>query len=141
MFKSLLQNLCQKLVLIGLVILKLCCFEIFLTGKCKILRIIKLKKLKIQKYFLIFFVFSPNLWYLFVCSGIRPEKRLRIWSYRLYGVPIGFRTAALYAMQWFCHVLAMTWVVFFLMNTSMPTLAWHPRGCVGIFWIAICYAC
>ena len=36
------------------------------------------------------FLYCPNLWYLFVCSGLRPEKRLRIWSYRL----LEFRSAS-----------------------------------------------
>ena len=96
---------------------------------------------KLQKVDLLSFLYCPNLWYLFVCSGLRPKKRLRIGSWRLPRVPIGFRTAAF--MIWFLARLyarkdqrVIPW-----MSTSMPTLAWHPRGCVGIFWIAISYAC
>ena len=38
-------------------------------------------------------------------------------------------------MQWFCHDLAITRVVPWV-STSMPTLEWHPRGCVLCFFHA-----
>ena len=78
------------------------CFDEVLRKLWSFEKVVKfLRKLWSFEYFKLFgencrkltlwsFLYCPNLWYLFVCSGLRPEKWLRMRSHRL----LEFRSAS-----------------------------------------------